>query len=366
MNKQKKVLFVTGSKAASGYYRSELPCKILQEKGYTTDHIMYNTIDPINLIGMKVDDKGKEYAYDLTKSDVVIFQLVAYEALVLVIQELKKRGIFTIMDSDDAYTCLPRNNPAFLTFHSKTLLKKNADGKLQFNVFKEKCNYALDHMFKAMKTVDMLQVSTPELAKTYSMFNKNIVVLENCIDNELYNFKKPVNDKPVVIWSGTKTHIDDLYQLSGCVPTNCKLIIGGFTEAQKEGLFKDHPDVTFLKGVKLEDYPKEIVALGDIVAIPLVDNKFNACKSDLKGLEHAALGIPCVASDVAPYRRWVEHEINGFLVKKNRTKFWIRYLTELVNNKELREQMGAEAKKKAMERDIRKNIWRWEEVYFND
>jgi len=97
LNKQKKVLFIRGSKAASGYYRMDQPCKALQAKGYITDIINYNTIDPINLIGMKVDDAGKEYAYDLTKSDVVIFQLVAYEALVLVIQELKKRGIFTVI-----------------------------------------------------------------------------------------------------------------------------------------------------------------------------------------------------------------------------------------------------------------------------
>ena len=365
MNKQKKVLFIRGSKAASGYYRMILVCKTLQDMGYLIDIIDYNTIDPSALIGMKVDENGEKKAYDLTKADTVVFQLVVYEALVVTIQELKKRGIYTIMDTDDDYLHLNSNSPAFWTFHPKTLLKKNADGKLQFNVFKEKCNYALDHMFKAMKTVDMLQVSTPELAETYSIFNKNIVVLENCIDNELYNFKKPVNDKPVVIWSGTKTHIDDLYQLSGCVPTNCKLIIGGFTEAKDKGLFKDHPDVTFMKGVELEDYPKKLVALGDIVAIPLEDNKFNACKSDIKGLEHAACSIPCVASDVAPYRRWVQHGQNGFLVKKNKTKFWMRYLQQLVNNKELREAMGRVAKSRAMDRDIRKNIWQWEEIYFS-
>jgi len=301
----------------------------------------------------------------LTKADIVIFQLVVYSALVLVIQELKARGILTIMETDDAYTCLPRNNPAFWIFHPKTLLMKGANGELAFNVFKDKCNPSLDNMKKAMKTVDILQVSTPELAELYRSFNKNIVVLENCIDNKLYDIPKATNKKPVVIWSGTQTHIDDLYQLNGCVPRNCKLIIGGFTEAKQKGLFKDHPDVHFIKGVKLADYPTKIVALGDIVAIPLVDIKFNACKSDLKGLEHAAMGIPCVASDVPPYRRWVKHGENGFLVKKNKTKFWIRYLQQLVDDKALREKMGQAAKDKAMWRDIRQNIYQWESVYFD-
>ena len=340
----------------------DLICETLRSLNYTVDIIYYTTLDPRNLIGTKDTPKGP-VAYDLTKADVVVFQLVFYEALVLIIQELKARGIYTIMESDDNYLNLNRNSPAFWVFHPKTKLMKQPDGSKMFKVFKEKCNPSLDNMMKAMRTVDLLQVSTPELAELYKPFNSNIVVLENCIDMNLYNFKRSSNEKPVVIWSGTKTHIDDLYQLSGCVPHNCKLIIGGFTEAQDKGLFKDHPDVTFLEGTTLEKYPKELVALGDIVAIPLVDNKFNACKSDIKGLEHAALGIPCVASDVAPYRRWVD-DTNGFLVKKNKTKFWIRYLQRLVDDKELREKLGAGAKKKAMERDIRKNIYRWESVYF--
>ena len=339
-----------------------LPCRVLQEKGYTTDIINYGTIDPINLIGAKETSKGL-VAYDLTKSDVVIFQLVVYEALILVIQELKARGIFTIMDTDDDYFHLNRNSPAYWSFHPKARMMKDENGNPVINVFKDRCNPSLDNMIKAMQTVDLLQVSTPELAEVYRPLNKNIVVLENCIDTSLYNFKKPVNSKPVVIWSGTKTHIDDLYQLSGCVPHNCKLIIGGFTEAQKKGLFKDHPDVEFLKGVPLEAYPEKLVALGDIVAIPLVDNKFNACKSDIKGLEHAALGIPAVASDVAPYRRWIDGT-NGFLVKKNKIKFWIRYLQLLIDNKDLRDKMGKLAKQKAMKRDIRNNINKWEEAYF--
>ena len=367
MNKKKKVLFIRGSKAASGYYRIKQPCFALQEKGYITDVVDYNNVDPVNLVCKKVDPKTKkESIYDITKSDIVIFQLVVYQALIKVIRKLKEKGIKTVMECDDAYPYLPANNPAWRSMHPKTLLMKDKDGNPVFNVFKERVNNSLRNMYEAMKEVDMLQVSTPELKELYLPKNKNIIVLENCIDVGLYkNINKPKNKKPVIIWSGTKTHIDDLYILNGCVPHNCKLIIGGFTEAKDKGLFKDHPDVEFLDGVSFLDYPEKMVALGDIVAIPLVDNKFNAGKSDLKGLEHAVMGIPAVASDVAPYRRWVQSEQNGFLVKKNKTKFWIRYLTELVNNKDLREAMGRVAEARAMDRDIRKNIWRWEEIYFN-
>lgn len=365
MDKKKKVLFVRGTSHASGHYRMELPCLTLQQLGYTTDIIMYNTINPLTLIGSKTLLNGKKSYYDLTKSDVVIFQMIWFEALNLVVEGLKSKGVFTSMEVDDNYRHLPRNNPAFWSFHPRARLMKNGKGDKEVRIFNEKVNFALDNMFRAMRTVDMLQVSTPELRELYKPLNDNIVVLENCVNNSIYDkIEKVVNKKPVIMWAGTKTHLDDLYLINGCIPENCKLIIGGFPEIQDKGLFSNHPDVEYLPPVKFKDYPK-MVAKADIVAIPLEDTKFNACKSDIKGLEFAAMRIPCVASDIAPYKRWVEHEKNGFLVKKNKVKFWMKYLKLLVDNKALREKMGREAKKRAVERDINNYISNWEGVYFN-
>lgn len=363
MNKEKKVLFIRGSMAASGYYQMLLPCTQLQKLGYTCDIINYETIDPDKMIGHKGIGNGKFVPYDLLKSDIVIFQLIVYEALNRVVRKLKETKIFTSMSIDDNYLNLPRSNPAYWSFHPKarTVIE---DNKKVIKLYQEKVNPALDNMLKAMRTVDMLQVSTPELANLYKPLNDNIVVLENCINNSLYDkVRKPQNSKPVVAWSGTKTHIDDLYLIDGCIPENCILLIGGFPEVKDVGLFKYHPDIEFLPQCKFEEYPK-MVAKADIVAIPLVDNKFNSCKSDLKGLEYGACSIPCVASDVAPYRRWVEHGINGFLASK--TKHWLKYLKLLVEDKELRERMGKVAKEKAKERDISKYIGNWERTYFND
>ena len=365
MNKDKKVLFIRGTKAASGYYRMALPCITLKKLGYTTDIINYDTIDPVKMWGYK-KVKGKAIPYDLLKSDIVIFQLIWFEALNIVVRKLKEAKIFTAMETDDNYFHLPRNNPVFWSFHPKAHMEKDANGKRIIRVYQEKINPALDNMIKAMRTVDMLQVSTPELAEIYKPLNDNIVVLENCIDNSLYDaISKVVNPKPVVMWAGSQTHIDDLIIINGCIPENCKLIIGGFPEVEKVELFEDHKNIEFLPKCKLKDYPK-MVAKGDICAIPLVDNKFNSCKSDIKGLEFGAMGIPSVTSDVPPYRRWIKHGENGFLVKKNKTKFWIRYLQMLVDDVELRIKLGKQAKESAKERDITKNIYKWEEVYFNE
>jgi glycosyltransferase involved in cell wall biosynthesis len=219
-----------------------------------------------------------------------------------------------------------------------------------------------------MSNVDILQVSTPELKEAYAKYNDNIIVLENSIDNKLYDdvIQIEKSDKITIGWFGTKTHIDDLRIVSGTIPENAKLLIAGFPEIfdATPPLFNDHMDVEIVPPYKLEELPT-IVKRCDIGIVPLVECIFNDGKSDLKGVEFGAGSVPIVASDVAPYRRWIRHGENGYLVSKNKTKFWIRYLNELVNNKELRESMGSEAKKDAIKRDIRNYIKNWIEVYFN-
>jgi len=52
-----------------------LICETLKSLNYTTDIIYFDTLDPRNLIGTK-DTPDGPVAYDLTKADVVVFQLI--------------------------------------------------------------------------------------------------------------------------------------------------------------------------------------------------------------------------------------------------------------------------------------------------
>jgi glycosyltransferase involved in cell wall biosynthesis len=382
----KKVLFIQGAKHASGYYRMGQACQLLQKMNYIIDILFFDTIDPVTLKASKSilspNSPGLTHiTLDLTKADTVVFQMIWHDALNTTIKKLKNLGITTAMEVDDDYLNLPASNPSFHAFHPKCNLVKNKDGKLVFNLqqqkykksfnryvrdrkSEEKTNFALDNLKKAMSLVDFLQVSTPELSQLYSKYNDHIVVLENCIENELYDsVPKVKNTKPVIGWFGTKTHSEDLRIVDGCIPDNAKLLIAGFPDIKDTTLFKYHEDIEFVPPYELKDLP-QIVKQCDIGIIPLVECKFNDGKSDLKGLEFAAGSIPTVASDVAPYRRWIRHGENGYLAKGNKSKFWIRYLNELVNNQELREKMGKEAKIDAENRDIKSYIHKWVEVYF--
>jgi len=58
----------------------------------------------------------------------------------------------------------------------------------------------------------------------------------------------------------------------------------------------------------------QVMADIDIGIAPLVDNLFNRAKSNIKWLQYAALGSPCVASDLAPYQD-IQNGVDGFVVK---------------------------------------------------
>lgn len=379
-----KVLFIKGTPWASGYYRMEQAYNVMKAKGYDIDICMFNTVDPEVLTAQLLNE---ETMINLVDYDTVVFQLVWHNALNRVINRLNVLGKFTVMEADDNYECLPATNPSFYSFHKRGMLVEDEDGNRaiqmkaqQFKIthtrkgvryIRDKkqepvINPAIDNLHNAMRSVKMLQVSTPELKTAYSKYNNNIVVLENCVDNSLYDeIPKVENEVPVIGWFGTKTHIEDLRIIDGCIPENCKLLIAGFPEIIEKGFFKYHKNIEILPPYQLYDLPS-IVKRCDIGVVPLVECLFNDGKSDLKGVEFGAGSVPIVASPVAPYLRWVKQDINGFIVKNNRAKDWIKYLNRLIDDKVLRESMGHNAKIYAKQRDINVYIDNWIKVYFDN
>lgn len=361
----KKVLFVSGTPWASSYYRMTQAANLLRNSGFILETTFFDKIDPSRLIAFDQDAlKNKERHLDLKKFDTVIFQLVWHEALLTAIELLKSSGVKTVMEVDDDYFALPFDNPSWISFHPKIALHQRGNGQIQGTKFRFNVNNKISNFKKALQLVDLIQVSTPELAETYSSYGE-IVILENCIENELYDvIPRRMNKKPVLGWFGTRTHRADLALVSGCYPPQeqFKLLLAGWPEVRLL-LFGDFKNIELIPPYKIAELPS-IIKKCDFGIVPLVDCKFNAGKSDLKGLEFAAAGLPVIASDVAPYRRWIKHGENGFLVKKNKVKFWLRYIKQLIDDPELCRTMGAEAKKDAMKRDIRNNLDNWVKAHF--
>lgn len=80
----------------------------------------------------------------------------------------------------------------------------------------------------------------------------------------------------------------------------------------------------------------------DILLAPLVDNKFNNLKSNIKQVEASSRKIPIICSDVVPYNVEGVDGHNCFLIKstKNEQRTWFRAIKKLIINPDLRIEMG--------------------------
>lgn len=82
----------------------------------------------------------------------------------------------------------------------------------------------------------------------------------------------------------------------------------------------------------------ECLCESDIGLAPLPDNKFTRGKCGFKILQYAAAGLPVVASGVGVNREFTKDGVRGFLAGSSSQ--WIEKLAELIENKDLRRQMG--------------------------
>ncbi len=84
----------------------------------------------------------------------------------------------------------------------------------------------------------------------------------------------------------------------------------------------------------------------DIGIMPLPDDQWSHGKCGFKLLQYMSLGIPAVGSRVGVNSSIVDHGINGFLCHSNIE--WKETLTKLILDKNLRERIGQEGRKKVI------------------
>lgn len=209
---------------------------------------------------------------------------------------------------------------------------------------------------------DAVTVSTEHLAELVGRFNPNVHVIPNHVDASLLQHERPRNDRVTVGWAGGSSHHNDFASVQGELRT----FLRHHPEVDVHTIGHDYrrelgrPDARHSSWQPvLRDYLSCVDF--DIGVAPIAYHAFNKAKSDLKVLEYAALGIPVVATDFGPYSDSVQHGVTGYLVR--RPYDWVRYLTDMVNDTEMREEMGRNAKRWAATRTVQGNVWRWEAAY---
>ncbi|MES2508806.1 MAG: glycosyltransferase [Pseudomonadota bacterium] len=219
---------------------------------------------------------------------------------------------------------------------------------------------------------DLVLVSTEPLAKKFYALNKNVQVIPNALDAELWRLNKPRTHTegqfkrdplgPVRIgYIGTSSHHADLELIRQAMRT-IEEKYGTTVEIEVVGAFQDVTP-TFGKRVglpKKNDYPNFVNWLDqrvhwDIGVIPLTQEKFNFSKSYLKFLEYAALDMAIVVSEHETYRAVAIPEKNC-LVATDTVEAWVKQLSRLIDDIELRTALSIAARKSCIEQHTLEKI----------
>ena len=197
-----------------------------------------------------------------------------------------------------------------------------------------------------MRNANGLIVSTEYLKQQLLKYNPCVEVVPNGIDFDIWDkLKNRRSHKNIRIgWTGSHAHIGkNLNIIMKIIPKllekykNIEFVLMG----DKPLDLPVHNRVINYAGCNsIYEYPKRLATMGfDIGLAPLRDNLFNRAKSNLRWLEYSALKIPTIASKVEPFKRSITDGINGILVDYDSDE-WIQAISELIENKVQRENMG--------------------------
>ncbi len=346
----KRILFIPSIMSGGVYYRCYTPMKALAEKyGGEFDITINNTY---KFTDVEKDDIGKNF--DIVWIHNCLFtSSFQDEVWKMIIYCKKQYGTKFILDIDD-YWDYHKNHPA-----------REA---CVFNMFPEK-------MMMNFKLFDYVTTTTEyfkNIIKDYFPEDK-IFVFENAIssNDEQFSIKKNKSDKLRLGITGGSSHTEDIKQLlefpkylndkqldeielvfcgydtnnadkvtideNGKIVGKEKLDEKDNCWIQTENKFKS--EVKHYKRIESKDIMKgefgKIYEDIDVLLVPLTNNKFNRCKSELKFIEAGFTNTAVISSKVIPYSNFGVNEEDCLFVKEATPQAWAKAIKKILREKEM-------------------------------
>jgi len=292
----------------TGLYRIVMPHEVMADVVFT-DSVKYQ-----DLLG-----------------DIFIVSKANFTSIMPVLAMLRANGVKTIVDYDD-YWALPTDHLLY-------------GGYKRYNTTKL--------LVESLSKFDYVTTTTYLLATEIRKFNPNVVVLENAVNTDRAQYRVNVRDEEDVSfgWIGGHCHLPDIKLLAGTperLATTDGWKIRLFGHDGRDGsIYNEFANVMCGYGQALNrfsvyraassDTYTQFYNMIDVALIPLVDNKFNSMKSELKMVESAFFKKACIVSNVMPYRKWITPK--NCLKVDNKTD-WYKHMRRLILNKSLATDLG--------------------------
>lgn len=265
-----EILFLTLENADScSFYRSAGVLKDLREK---TKH---------NITLVQITQAAMNWSF-LTQFDLVMFQRPFNKDHLNICGYLKQCGVKLWLDFDDNLFALNPENPAIDYYD----------------------NPETSQCIKMMLGLaDVVSVPVEYLRQVYSEFNKNICIIPNAFNDSFFPRPELLPRTNHIVWRGPPAHVFDLYTYLNEINqltsefSDWRFTFMGFNPAHSI-LWWFLSNVSNRENIPSADiaiYMKRLFDLApSCLHVPLVDNAFNRCKSNISFIEGSYAGAVCV------------------------------------------------------------------------
>ena len=353
-----RILACPSNHGGCSYYRILMPLKKLEEKFPDEVEIRWDD-NPLAWDKEKQTTTPPDFQYENFKwADIVFTQNIHNFGGVYTIEILRQghqHGCMTHFDTDDLLTDLYKGHRMYDLYKDKNLAELT---KYVYN------------------NVDLVTVTQAKFAERIRPYVRGcLAIIKNAIDFDLDCWNNPRIEAPGITrfgWAGGIHHDVDVKQFRG-VPHLVNQKVGkekvhwGFYGRPMPPIVDGKPDWNEWQQDVWRGYEKNL-ALGmngkkhsnyqiftaqppdkygvfysnmDVALAFLEPNEFNDSKSEIKLAEAGRYGVPLVATDVGCYDEHIVNGLNGYLIpKENRSKDWVRVLSNLAKNPKKVKEMG--------------------------
>ncbi len=298
----------------------------------------HRVIMPLEYMGVKLDDfkdintiERQEQIFSTTR--VLIFNRMVKSAggLEWILKMRKKFGFKIVCDVDDYWHLYP-NHHQYAGW---------IENKYPQNI--EACMRAADAVF----------VTNDLLYNRARQFSMNVHVVPNGLPfgRDQFNAHRNESDEFRVMYAGGSSHFWDVREMRVALEKLNKDNLGAqYIMAGHNG----KPDGDFAKiervfnlGNKLKGYRRQLALPlesymdsynnADLSLAPLVNNRFNECKSNLKTIEAGCKNIPIICSNMLPYAEELDSK---FIMLASNTREWYENIRYCIKNPNFTKDSG--------------------------
>jgi glycosyltransferase involved in cell wall biosynthesis len=254
-------------------------------------------------------------------------------------------GVFLhkkILNPFDAY---------YLKKYAKKIIYDLDDAIMFDDKHPEKIHRKRQNSFRrTARLADLVIAGNAYLAEQTRKFNSNVEILPTGLDITSYQLPKPPGDGNVrLVWIGSRPTLPNLKLITPTLEEIGKRFNNVVLRIICDEFF-DLQHIQVEKRLWTRDTEVADLVSSDIGLAPLDDNAFTRGKCGFKILQYAAAGLPTVASPVGVNADYVSHGSTGFLAQN--LPQWIEHIVTLINNHDLRRNMGLAARKMAANLDV--------------